>query len=87
MQTALAGDAAAQSASAKMLSAFKDWIDAAQVYRHEQGQEEPTQPPIALAISILSVGATYLRWLAELTKHDNMADEEKNFGRRRRRHH
>ena len=66
MQTASAGDAAAQSASAKMLSAFKDWIDAAQVYRHEQGQEEPTQPPIALAISILSVGATYLRWLAEL---------------------
>jgi hypothetical protein len=65
VQKALAGDAAAQSASAKMLSAFKDWVNVAHVYRHEQGQEEPTQPPIALAISILSVGSTYLRWLAE----------------------
>jgi hypothetical protein len=61
-----AGDAAAQSATAKILSAFSDWVDAAHVYRHDQGQEEPTQPPIALAISILSIGSTHLRWLAEL---------------------
>jgi hypothetical protein len=65
VQKALASDPVAQSASTRMLDAFKDWIDAAHVYRHEQGREEPTQPPIPLAISILSVGATYLRWLAE----------------------
>ena len=65
LQKTLAGDGTAQGAGAKMLGAFKDWVDAAHVYRHEQGHEEPTQPPTALAISILSVGATYLRWLAE----------------------
>jgi hypothetical protein len=53
-------------AASKLLSAFKDWIDAAHFYRHEAGREEPIQPPLTLRVQMVSVGATFLRWLAEL---------------------
>ena len=53
-------------ASERMLSAFCDWIDAAHFYRHEPGHEEVAQPDIGLAISMISIGAAHLRWLAEL---------------------
>jgi hypothetical protein len=43
-----------------------DWIDAAQFYRHEAGQEAPTQPPLMLAVQMVSVGASFMRWLGEL---------------------
>lgn len=53
-------------ASEKMLAAFSVWIDAAHFYRHEHGREEVAQPQIGLAISMVSIGAAHLRWLAEL---------------------
>ncbi len=49
-----------------MLTSFKDWVDAAHFYRHEEGAEEVAQPPLQLAIYIVSSGTTHLRWLAEL---------------------
>jgi hypothetical protein len=49
IQAVLAGDAPAQSASSKLLASFRDWIDAAHVYRHEPGAEEVSQPPLTLA--------------------------------------
>jgi hypothetical protein len=52
--------------SQKMLASFKDWVDAAHFYRHEEGSEEPAQPPLQLAIYIVSSGTAHLRWLAEL---------------------
>jgi hypothetical protein len=52
--------------SQKMLASFKDWVDAAHFYRHEEGSEEPAQPPLQLAIYIVSSGTPHLRWLAEL---------------------
>lgn len=55
-----------QRAAEKMLASFADWIDAAHFYRHEHGQAEVAQPQIGLAIGIVSTGAAYLRWLAEL---------------------
>jgi len=49
-----------------MLASFKDWVDAAHFYRHEEGSEEPAQPPLQLAIYIVATGTAHLRWLAVL---------------------
>jgi hypothetical protein len=49
-----------------MLNSLKDWVDAAHFYRHEQGAEEVTRPPLRLAVYIVSSGASHVRWLAEL---------------------
>lgn len=59
-------DAAAQSASLKMLKAFLDWIEAAHVYRHAQALEEPVEPPLGLTILLISTGVANVRWLAEI---------------------
>ena len=53
-------------AASKLLSAFKDWINAAHFYRHEPGHQDPAQPPLMLAVQMVSVGASFIRWLAEL---------------------
>jgi hypothetical protein len=50
----------------KMLASFKDWVDAAHFYRHEEGYPEPTQPPLQLAIYIVDSGSAHIRWLAEI---------------------
>jgi hypothetical protein len=66
LQRIYSGDNVAKNAASKMLNAFKDWIDAAHFYRHEVGQEEPSEPPLGLVILITGQGASFLRWLAEL---------------------
>src|ERR1700757_1696046 len=50
----------------KMLSSLKDWVDAAHFYRHEPGTEDVAQPPLPLALYLVSTGASHLRWLGEL---------------------
>lgn len=60
------GDAATLGASAKLLSSFQEWVEAAHFYRHEPGKEEIAQPPLTLAINMVSLGASYIRWLAEI---------------------
>ena len=49
-----------------MLASFKDWIEACHFYRHEPGKPEIHQPPIELAIHLISVGAAFIRLLIEL---------------------
>ena len=66
LQRLYATDKVAISAACKLLSAFKDWVDASHIYRHEAGREEPVQPPLPLALHMVSVGASSVRWLAEL---------------------
>lgn len=66
LQQALADDVTASGATSKVLQSFKDWVDAAHFYRHEPGKEEIAQPPLPLAINIVSVGASYVRWLGEV---------------------
>jgi hypothetical protein len=62
-----AQDDTARRSAAKMLSSLKDWVDAAHFYRHEQGiPDEVAQPPLGLAVYIVSTGASHVRWLAEL---------------------
>jgi hypothetical protein len=66
LQGTHAADKAAMGAASKLLNAFKDWIDAAHFYRHEPGQQDPVQPPLTLAVQMVSIGATFIRSLAEL---------------------
>jgi hypothetical protein len=57
----------AQEASAEMLQSLSDWIDAAHCYRHEEGKPDTVaQPPLSIAVYLVSSGAAHLRWLAEL---------------------
>jgi hypothetical protein len=55
-----------QAASAKMLEAFKHWVNAAHFYRHEQGVEEPNQPAPEVAVLLISQGLSFVRWLTVL---------------------
>lgn len=55
-----------QSASAKTLEAFKQWVNAAHFYRHEQGVEESNQPTPEVAILLISQGLSFVRWLTAL---------------------
>jgi hypothetical protein len=45
-------------------------IDACHNYRHEEGVEEPSQPSIDLAVSLISTGSAQLRWLISLDQAD-----------------
>jgi hypothetical protein len=66
LQRAHATDPVAMGATGKLLGAFKDWIDAAHFYRHESGRQDPVQPPLTLAVQMVSLGVSFIRWLAEL---------------------
>ncbi|MCK1525619.1 hypothetical protein [Bradyrhizobium sp. 17] len=68
-QSLYASDAVAQRAASKMVGSFADWVDACHNYRHEHGVEEPSQPPLDLAIEIVSAGAGFVRWLVQFDKH------------------
>lgn len=58
------GQRPAINVAQKQVAAFTDWVEGAHFYRHEPGSEEPAQPPLDLAILMLSQAAAYLRWLA-----------------------
>jgi hypothetical protein len=66
IQAAMVGNPTAGPAALKLLASFKDWVDAAHFYRHEAGAEEVSQPPLTLAVHMTSLGASFVRWLAEL---------------------
>ena len=66
IQQTHANDATAMRAANKQLASFRDWIDSSHNYRHEQGSEEPVQPPIDLAILAIINGTAFLRWLIHL---------------------
>lgn len=69
IQKITADDPTATGASAKSLASLKDWIDAAHFYRHEPGTpDEIAQPPLSLALHLVSVGAAHIRWLAQLDR-------------------
>lgn len=67
-QTMYAGHPTLQSVSSKTLEGFKNWINAAHFYRHEQGIEEPSQPAEEVAVLLISQGLSYVRWLAHLDR-------------------
>jgi hypothetical protein len=73
VQRVYAQDAVGRRAAAKLLAAFSDWVDGAHFYRHEQGAEEPAQPPSDVAILAISHGAGLLRWLVGLDQTQQLA--------------
>jgi hypothetical protein len=66
MQARYAGNQPAIDAGNQLLGGMKSWINAAQLYRHGQEQQERVEPPMDFVIAHLSAGATYLRWMIEL---------------------
>ena len=59
-------DDATKQAAGKTLSSFAKWADACHPYRHGQQSETIVAPPAHLAILLLSQGASFIRWLAEI---------------------
>lgn len=49
----------------KNMIAFGSWIDSVHFYRHGQSDEDPIDVPEAVAISLVSAGAAYLRMLLD----------------------
>jgi hypothetical protein len=60
-----AGDPAALRSAQKLHNSLVEWVEGMHFYRHGQGVEEPTQPPLDVAILGVSTGAAFLRWLLE----------------------
>jgi hypothetical protein len=71
---AFAGNEVARNAANAMLTAFSSWVVGAQPYRHGQRVEEPSPPPLALAVAFLSSAATYIRWLLEIVQSTHEAE-------------
>lgn len=62
------GHPAILASSAKLLNSFKEWIDSAHFYRHEEGRTEPGQPNSEIALLLISNGLSYVRWLATIDR-------------------
>lgn len=60
------------ASSAKLLNGFREWIDAAHFYRHEEGRTERGQPESEIAILLISEGLAYVRWLAAIDKKNSL---------------
>jgi hypothetical protein len=45
---------------------FREWVNAVHMYRHAQGVEEREPPALDVAISAVSVGTSFIRWLATI---------------------
>lgn len=61
-----AGNEPAINAGSRLLVGFKEWINAAQQYRHGQEQQDVAEPPSDFVVAHISTGAAYLRWMIEL---------------------
>jgi hypothetical protein len=59
-------DPAALRAANRVVAAFGEWASGMNNYRHGQAVEEPTPPPLPLALVFMSAGAGFLRWQAEM---------------------
>lgn len=57
------GQKPALYAAQKQLRQFLDWVEGAHFYRHEPGTEEPSQPPLELAVHYVTAGTAWLRWM------------------------
>jgi hypothetical protein len=71
LQRHFAQDATAGRAAQKMRNSLKDWVEAAHFYRHEQGAEAVVQPPLRMAVYIVSTGARICAGWQSLTPHFN----------------
>jgi hypothetical protein len=61
----------AREAAGRMCDSFADWINAGHQYRHAPGEQEPMPPPLDITVLLVSAGASWIRWLAELDRKIN----------------
>ncbi|MDP3342290.1 hypothetical protein [Frigidibacter sp.] len=66
VQARYGADQPALEAATRLVNELKEWLAAAQFYRHGQAQAEPAQPPLELTVLLLGAGTSHLRWLIEL---------------------
>lgn len=59
-------DVATRKAVLKVLNSYCEWVDGMHWYRHGQGEEEPSQPPIEVAVVAIGLGSSFLRWLLDV---------------------
>lgn len=59
-------DRPASDAAANIVKEVGDWANWLHIYRHGQRVEEPTPPPLEVAVLGVSAGAGYLRFLADV---------------------
>jgi hypothetical protein len=59
-------DPIAKSSTAKLTEGFADWVNACHPYRHGHDQPDAVEPPMSLAVALMSTGASYIRWIATL---------------------
>jgi hypothetical protein len=62
------GNEPAINSAKQALSSFSDWITAVHQYRHGQGEASPIDPPLELAVYLVSLGASHIRWVASVAK-------------------
>jgi hypothetical protein len=62
VERAYAADPLAQKAAQSLVVAFKNWVEASRVYRHQPGIGS-SDPPPDVAVLLISNGASLLRWL------------------------
>jgi hypothetical protein len=65
---AYGSDRPTASTAARMLSSFDDWVNAAHPFRHGHNTEVPVSLPDDLAVLLVSQGAGFIRWLADIDR-------------------
>ena len=63
-----ASDDATKQASSRLVQSFAKWASACHPYRHGQNEIELVAPPAEIAITLVTAGADFIRWLAELQR-------------------
>ncbi len=58
-------DPVAVAAAKEQLESYLKWAQAAHNYRHGQ-QRAPINPPIEIAVGLISMGSSFIRWLLSL---------------------
>lgn len=66
VQAAYAADQMTRSAAGIMMGGLAKWVNSLHIYRHGQGTEEPTAPPLGFAVHVVSSGSAWLRLLLEI---------------------
>jgi hypothetical protein len=61
-----AGNRPAADAATNVVAEIGAWVNWLHIYRHGQRVEEPSPPPLEIAVLGVSAGATYLRFLADV---------------------
>lgn len=57
----------------RLKDSFKEWVGGAHYFRHGQPDEDVREPALTTTILMVSAGASYLRWLAELDEQRSRA--------------